>query len=107
RILGVVLVFRDVTDRRQAEADRLGAAEARERLLEAERIARTEAERANRVKDDFVAMVSHELRTPLNAILGWTQLMTQSRSDPSVMERGLDVISRNTRIQAQLISDLL
>jgi CheY-like chemotaxis protein/two-component sensor histidine kinase len=59
------------------------------------------------VKDDFVAMVSHELRTPLNAILGWTQLMMKGRDDPSVIDRGLDVVARNTRIQAQLISDLL
>jgi PAS domain S-box-containing protein len=107
RIVGVVLVFRDVTDRRRAELERQAAATERERLLDAERIARTEAERASRVKDEFVAMVSHELRTPLNAILGWTQLMTRSRHDPAVIERGLDVVARNTRIQAQLISDLL
>src|SRR5690606_37006418 len=50
---------------------------------------------------------SHELRTPLNAILGWTQLMMRSRDDPAVIERGLDVVARNTRVQAQLISDLL
>jgi PAS domain S-box-containing protein len=107
RIVGVVLVFRDVTDRRRAEVERHAAAAERERLLDAERIARTEAERASRVKDEFVAMVSHELRTPLNAILGWTQLMMRSRHDPAVVERGLDVVARNTRLQAQLISDLL
>jgi CheY-like chemotaxis protein/two-component sensor histidine kinase len=54
-----------------------------------------------------VAMVSHELRTPLNAILGWTQLMLQSTADQDMIARGLDVISRNTRVQAQLVSDLL
>ena len=52
-------------------------------------------------------MVSHELRTPLNAILGWTQLITKHHGDPAIVERGLDVIARNTRVQAQLISDLL
>jgi PAS domain S-box-containing protein len=107
RIVGVVLVFRDVSERRRAELDRQSAAAERERLLEAERIARTEAERASRVKDDFVAMVSHELRTPLNAILGWTQLMTRNRRDEAVLDRGLDIVARNTRVQAQLIADLL
>jgi PAS domain S-box-containing protein len=107
RIVGVVLVFRDITERRRTETERRNVGVERERLLEAERAARTEAERANRVKDEFVAMVSHELRTPLNAILGWTHLMMQSGTDADVMGRGLDVISRNTRVQAQLISDLL
>jgi PAS domain S-box-containing protein len=107
RIVGVVLVFRDVGERRRTEHERRDAAEERERLLAAERAARADAERANRVKDEFVAMVSHELRTPLNAILGWTQLMMQARGDADVIARGLDVISRNTRLQAQLVSDLL
>ena len=107
RLVGVVLVFRDVTERRRTEAERLVAAAERERLLEAERVARTEAERASRVKDEFVAMVSHELRTPLNAILGWTQLMRQRHHDATMVERGLDVVARNTRVQVQLISDLL
>jgi PAS domain S-box-containing protein len=100
RVVGASKIARDVTEQNRAVAER-------ERLLEAERVARADAERASRVKDEFVAMVSHELRTPLNAILGWTQLMTRARTDPAIISRGLDVVARNTRLQAQLISDLL
>ena len=60
----------DVTERREIEAER-------ERLLASETAARAEAERANQVKDDFLAALSHELRTPLNAIVGWSQLLKQ------------------------------
>jgi PAS domain S-box-containing protein len=107
RIVGVVLVFRDVSERRRGELERRDALQERERLLEAERAARGAAERANRAKDEFVAMVSHELRSPLNAIYGWTQLMTQPGAGPEMIARGVDVITRKTRLQTQLISDLL
>ncbi|HZI89522.1 MAG TPA: PAS domain S-box protein, partial [Candidatus Polarisedimenticolia bacterium] len=106
-VLGVVLVFRDVTERRRLESERQTAVQERERLLESERAARADAERANRVKDDFLAMVSHELRTPLNAILGWTDLLRHSQPDEATLRHGLEVVARNTRIQSQLISDLL
>ncbi len=99
-VIGVSKIARDITEQKRAIAER-------DRLLEAERAARAEAERASRVKDEFLAMVSHELRTPLNAILSWTELMMRGRDDPKILERGLDVVARNTRLQAQLISDLL
>jgi PAS domain S-box-containing protein len=75
-------------------------ARARERWL------RSEAERANRSKDEFLATVSHELRTPLNAILGWT-LTTRGRNPPEEIDKALAIIERNARAQAKLIEDVL
>jgi len=89
--------------------DRLRQAyEEKRQLLESERAARAEAERASRLKDDFLATVSHELRTPLNAILGWAQILSQGRNTrPEVASQGLTAILRNARAQAHLIEDLL
>ncbi len=103
----------DVTERRDA-TERLAAQTAelarvageRESLLEGERAARSEAERANRLKDDFLATVSHELRTPLTAMLGWTALLSETPHDEET-QQGLEVIARNARAQRQLIEDLL
>jgi CheY-like chemotaxis protein len=59
-----------------------------------------------RQRDEFVATLAHELRTPLNALLGWTQMLRRP-NNAEVLARGLEVIERNTRAQAQVISDLL
>lgn len=76
-------------------------------LLSDLEIAREDAEIANRMKDDFLATVSHELRNPLNGILGFSQLLKRGNKTPEEVERGLDVIERNARVQAALIDDLL
>ncbi len=81
--------------------------EARRQLLEREKAAREEAQAANRAKDEFLATLSHELRTPLNAILGWVRLMGSGNLDAQTMQRAIEIIERNTRLQAQLIEDLL
>ncbi len=64
-------------------------------------------EAANRLKDEFLATLSHELRTPLNAIVGWAALLRAAPADPRRLQRGLDVIERNAKAQADLVSDLL
>jgi signal transduction histidine kinase/CheY-like chemotaxis protein len=76
-------------------------------MLERERVARSDAERAVRLKDDFVATVSHELRTPLNAMLGWAAIVRTPAASAEQRERGLMVIERNAKLQARLIDDLL
>jgi PAS domain S-box-containing protein len=100
RPAGAVVEFRDVTLQKQVERER-------EVLLERERAARAEAERANILKDEFLATLSHELRTPLNAILGWTQILQSTPADAATSTRALGSISRNARLQAQLVDDLL
>src|SRR6201988_2067117 len=81
--------------------------EAREQLLLRAQRARSEAEAANRIKDEFLATLSHELRTPLTSLLGWSSVLREARRDEKVLAQGLDAIDRNARVQAQLIDDLL
>ncbi len=100
KVIGASKVARDITERKLAEAER-------ERLLASEKEARAEAERANRLKDDFLAVVSHELRTPLNAISGWASLLRTRKLDDVQSARAIETILRNAQTQNRLIEDLL
>jgi PAS domain S-box-containing protein len=115
RVIGVVHIASRVTRHFTEEetrllmlaADRMALAIDHARLYEAERAARTEAERANRSKDQFIATLSHELRTPLQAMLGWLRMVRSGRLDPRQAARALESVERNTQAQSQLINDLL
>ncbi len=91
-IMGVVLVFRDVSDRKVADAQR-------ERL--------NVALAANVAKDEFLAVLSHELRSPLHAMMGWVTVLKRGARGPEERTRAVDTIERNIRIQAKLVDDLL
>jgi two-component system, chemotaxis family, CheB/CheR fusion protein len=96
----IAVIIRDVSELRRVESERLS-------LLAGERAARYEAERANRIKDAFLATLSHELRTPLSTILSWTQLIRLGKANEEQKKRAIAMIEKSASAQGQLINDLL
>ena len=107
RLLGFAKLTRDMTQTQRVVAIEMEHQQ-REEILDSERNARMAAQRATRVKDEFLATLSHELRTPLSAILGWTQILLKGHATSAAdQRRAVEVIDRNARAQVQLIDDLL
>jgi len=94
------VIAADMTERRRQESER-------EQLLESERAARADAERGNRLKEEFLATLSHELRNPLNAILGWANVLALTPNLSPKMAAAVEAIQRNGKLQASMIGDLL
>ena len=94
-LVGSVITFRDVTEKRSAAL----AAEAERRYRE--------AEAQNRAKDNFLATLSHELRTPMTSILGWVQFLRSGHFDQQELDEALRTIESSARLQARLIDDML
>jgi PAS domain S-box-containing protein len=100
RYRALATISRDITPQKRQEAERAA-------LLQREQAARTDAEQANRLKDEFLATVSHELRTPLNAMLGWVRMLRAGQVAAEKQPSVLETIERNARVQSQVIDDLL
>jgi PAS domain S-box-containing protein len=98
-VVGTITVIEDVTERVVSER------ELRSQIAASEH-ARSVAEEASKLKDEFLATLSHEIRTPLNAVLGWARML---RTQPRMKSRdhGLEVIERNAASQLRLVEDLL
>jgi len=96
----ILLSVEDITDRKQFEKER-------SQLLDQEKLAREQAEIANRTKDEFLANLSHELRNPLTPILAWAQILRTGNLKEAAAERALETIERSARMQAQLIEDII
>lgn len=96
----ILLAIRDVTEARRLQVELT-------ELLAQEQSARTNAETANRTKDEFLSMLSHELRNPLNSLLGWAQLLCRPNIEPQKIRKGLEAIQRSAQTQSRLIEDLL
>lgn len=101
-MIGVVLVFRDITERRRSEQER-------EQLLLSEQVARREAERANASKTQFLGMISHELRTPLTSIKGFSDslLADDAKFEPDVEREFLGIIRDEADKLTDLVNQLL
>ena len=67
----------------------------------------TQAQRANRLKDEFLATLSHELRTPLNAIVGYARMLRAGLLADGREPKAIETIERNASLLTQIVEDVL
>ena len=104
-----VSLLQTAAERTWIAIEKLRAEAERERLLKSVQEARDAAEKANQLKDEFLATLSHELRNPLNVILGYSELllrMPEIEGSTRLIKMG-EALRRNAQSQSQLINDLL
>jgi len=101
-IIGASKIARDISQRKLAEAER-------EKMFKKAQEARAEAEKANQLKDEFLATLSHELRNPLNVILGYSEVLLRNDEvlKSALLKKAVEILKRNAEAQSQLVSDLL
>ncbi len=119
-LMGAVVAFTDITERRRAEEALRKAHRAleEERALLAQRVeertselnrANAELEKSAQAKDVFLASVSHELRTPLTTIMGLAECLADKLYGPlnGAQERTLATIQESSQHLLSLINDVL
>jgi PAS domain S-box-containing protein len=98
------LILRDITTRRTADEERV-------RLLDSEHTARVDAERAIRLRDEFLMMAAHELRTPITSLGGYAGLLLRRLDagdlEPVGLRRALEIVDKQSRKLTRLVSLLL
>jgi PAS domain S-box-containing protein len=98
--IGTVITFRDIAERKALEAERAD-------LLRREQAARSAADAANAIKDEFLRSISHELRTPATAVLGWARVLRDGRLQGDAMRKALESLDRSAAAQASLVETLI